>query len=61
MAEPVGNLFQHISTAMPQNDPGSLSSGEYAAIVAFLLRLNGATPGDTELPADTEVLRALEW
>ena len=34
--EPVGHLFQHISTTMPQDDPGSLADEEYAAIVAYM-------------------------
>lgn len=59
--EPVGNLFQHISTTMPQDQPGSLSPDEYAAVVAYLLRLNGRTPGDHELPADAELLSVLRW
>jgi mono/diheme cytochrome c family protein len=61
MAEPVGNLFQHISTAMPQDRPGSLSSAEYAAIVAYLLRLNGRPPSDRELPPDAVLLARMRW
>jgi mono/diheme cytochrome c family protein len=61
MAEPVGHLFQHISTAMPQDRPGSLSAEEYAAIVAYMLQLNGRTAGDRELPADAELLGRTRW
>ena len=61
MAEPVGHLFQHISTAMPQDRPGSLSPEEYAAIVAYLLQLNGHTAGDQELPADEDLLSRMRW
>jgi mono/diheme cytochrome c family protein len=61
MAEPIGDLFQHISTAMPQDDPGSLSPREYAAVVAYLLRLNGRPAGDRELPADVELLEGFRW
>jgi len=61
MAEPVGHLFQHISTTMPQDQPGSLSGEEYAAIVAYLLRLNGRQAGDSELPADAELLGRMRW
>ncbi len=61
MAEPVGHLFQHISTAMPQDRPGSLSPEEYAAIVAYLLQLNGHAAGDQELPADEELLSRMRW
>jgi mono/diheme cytochrome c family protein len=61
MADPVGNLFQHISTAMPQDRPGSLSAEQYAAVVAYMLQLNGRTAGDQELPADAELLGRMRW
>lgn len=61
MADPVGHLFQHISTAMPQDDPGSLTPEEYAAVVAYMLRLNGRAPGERALPADAEALDRLTW
>jgi mono/diheme cytochrome c family protein len=61
MEEPVGHLFEHISTAMPQDDPGSLAPEEYAAIVAYLLQLNGRAAGERELPADAELLGGLRW
>jgi mono/diheme cytochrome c family protein len=61
MAEPVGHLFEHISTAMPEDDPGSLTPEEYAAVVAYLLRLNGVPPGDRELPANAAALREARW
>jgi len=61
MAEPIGHLYQHISTAMPQDNPGSLLPEQYADVVAYLLQLNGRPPGDRELPADVEALRALSW
>ena len=61
MQEPVGHLFQHISTAMPQDDPGSLTPEEYAAVVAYMLRLNGRPAGEQPLPADVEVLGRLRW
>ena len=61
MEEPVGHLFQHISTAMPQDDPGSLTAAEYAAVVAYMLQLNGRAAGTRELPADAEALGRLTW
>jgi mono/diheme cytochrome c family protein len=59
--EPVGHLFQHISTTMPQDEPGSLTAEEYASIVAYMLRLNGRQPGEVELPADADALDQLSW
>ena len=61
IAEPVGSLFQHISTTMPQDDPGSLSAEQYASVVAYLLELNGRASGDTPLPADPAVLATMHW
>ncbi len=61
MAEPVGALYQHISTSMPQDDPGSLRPAEYAAIVAYILRLNGLPPGSHEIPTDTATLATYRW
>lgn len=61
VAEPVGYLFQHISTTMPQDRPGSLSVEQYASIVAYFLELNGRPAGDRELPADAEALNRLRW
>jgi hypothetical protein len=61
MADPVGHLFQHISTAMPQDRPGSLSAEEYASVVAYFLQLNGRAAGDRELPADAELLGRMRW
>jgi mono/diheme cytochrome c family protein len=61
MAEPVGHLYQHISTAMPQDQPGSLLAEEYVDIVAYFLRLNGRPAGERELPADVAVLNRMVW
>ena len=55
-----GDLFDTISTLMPEGDPGSLSPNEYASLVAYLLRLNGYTAGDVELPADLDALRNVD-
>lgn len=61
MAEPVGHLFEHISSNMPEDRPGSLSPEEYAAVLAHFLRVNGREPGDVELPSDPELLRRMRW
>ena len=45
---------------MPEGDPGSLSSEEYAAVVAYLLRLNDYPPGLAPLPADEMVLQTVQ-
>lgn len=56
----VGELFDTISTLMPEGDPGSLSPGEYAALAAYLLRLNGYPPGEAPLPSAPAALEALK-
>ena len=55
----VGELFDTISTLMPEGDPGSLRPGEYAALVAYLLQMNGYPPGETPLPSAPAALEAL--
>ena len=54
-----GDLFNHISTTMPEDAPGSLPAQQYADLVAYILRVNGVEPGSGELPADGEALKAL--
>ena len=61
MADPVGSLFEHVSTKMPQNRPGSLTAQEYADVVAYLLRINGRPAGERELPPDQELLARMRW
>lgn len=61
MADPVADFFQFISQSMPQDRPGSLTPEEYASVVAYLLRLNGLTAGDAELPSDSGALERFRW
>ena len=61
MARSIGDFFQHISTAMPQDNPGGLSPVQYAAVVAYVLQLNGQPAGDWELPADARLLSGFSW
>lgn len=60
VGRPVGELFETISTLMPEADPGSLSRAQYAAIVAYLLQLNGYPAGDDDLPSNGRALGQLE-
>jgi alcohol dehydrogenase (cytochrome c) len=53
------DLFNVISTTMPQNNAGSLSPDEYASILAFYLQESGYTPGSSELPADPAALERM--
>jgi|SRR5262245_54486321 len=49
---PLADLSFIIKETMPQDDPKSLSPSESAAIVAYILKRNGAPAGQTELPPD---------
>jgi cytochrome c len=51
-------LYGMVISTMPANDPGSLSSTDTLALVAFILRSNGYPPGDTALtePADLQAI-----
>ncbi len=60
VGRPVGELFETISTLMPEADPGSLSPAEYAAIVAYLLQVNGYPAGEVDLPTSARSLGQLE-
>lgn len=48
---PLSELTGYIQRAMPLMAPGTLSEEDTTAIVAFLLRENGAAPGKRPLPA----------
>ena len=60
VGQTTGDLFDAISTLMPEGDPGSLSPAEYAAVVAYLLSVNGYPAGEAPLPANVSALRDME-
>lgn len=49
---PVGNLYDYLGRAMPQNAPGSLPPEDNAALIAYILKANGYAPGPKPLLAD---------
>lgn len=51
------DLFDRISTTMPENDPGALTNSEYLDIVAYLLKLNGMPEGRVALPPGSAALK----
>ena len=61
MARPVGDFYQHISTAMPADNPGGLTPTQYLSVVAYVLQLNGEPAGGQALPSDPAALGALGW
>lgn len=60
---PVYGLYDLIRTKMPENNPGSLRSREYVAMIAYILELNGMPPGEEALSARGSVLRNIifQW
>jgi mono/diheme cytochrome c family protein len=57
---PLGDLFEFVSTSMPEDNPGALPAAQYADILAHFLSLRGLPPGEAELAADVEALRQIQ-
>jgi cytochrome c len=55
----VGQLFDWIRQEMPSDAPGTLSSADTAAVVAYILQLNKMPPGKQDLPTDREMLNRI--
>jgi mono/diheme cytochrome c family protein len=56
---PVSELFLSIKDAMPADRPGTLSDLEYAAVIAYVLKMNRYPAGERELPAATRELKQI--
>lgn len=52
------DLFEIISTTMPEEEPGTLSRRTYVDIVAYLMRLNGMPVAPAPLADDDASLQA---
>jgi mono/diheme cytochrome c family protein len=55
----VYDYYELIRTTMPNDNPGKLSRGQYADLVAYLLELSGMPTGEKPLPTDTAALRRI--
>lgn len=55
----LSDLFGLISNTMPKMEPASLTQEEYADVLAYLLKINGAPAGKTQLPADDRALKKI--
>ena len=55
----LNELFELISTTMPEVEPGSLKPEQYASIVAFFLKESGYPEGQQELPSDLDALKKI--
>ena len=49
----------YIATEMPEDNPGSMKAGEYAAVLAYILKENGLPTGETALTGDEELLKRI--
>jgi cytochrome c len=54
-----GDLFGLIRKTMPTDDPGNLSSRQYADIVAYILSMNEFPAGQNELDRDPALLNEI--
>jgi mono/diheme cytochrome c family protein len=59
--KPLWEMFDVISDSMPEDNPGGMKPGEYADIIAVLLRMNGFPAGQVDLPPSKEVLSSIRF
>jgi mono/diheme cytochrome c family protein len=57
----VADLFDKMQTSMPADKPGSLSRGQNASLVAYLLNVNKFPSGAAELSDDPDRLRQIRF
>jgi mono/diheme cytochrome c family protein len=57
---PLADLFEFISTKMPEDDPGSLKPEQYAAVIAYMLKINKLPSGKADLPDDVAALKLIK-
>jgi mono/diheme cytochrome c family protein len=50
--KPLDELFKHISTTMPEDNPGTLKPQQYVDVIAYFLQLNKYPAGKAELNPD---------
>lgn len=55
----LGELYAFIRREMPKNEPGTMSDDEYAALTAYVLRINAMPTGPRPLAPDTVVLHRI--
>ena len=52
----LASLFEYVRTTMPANNPGYLSDGEVADVVAYMLSVSAMPVGSKPLPPNREAL-----
>ncbi len=55
----VGDLFEEVSTKMPEDRPGSLRPRQYAQVLAYIFQLNGLPAGEVPMSSGIEELKEI--
>ena len=56
----VGDIYEFVLYAMPDDNPGGLPEQTYADIVAYMLQMNDFLAGDSELPTSLDMLMQMK-
>jgi len=56
----LSEVFDFISNAMPENDPGSLKREDYVNVIAYMLKINNLPAGDADLPTESAGLKSIQ-
>ena len=56
----VGDIYEFVLYAMPDDNPGGLPVQTYADIVAYMLQMNDFPAGDSELPTSLDQLMQMK-
>jgi mono/diheme cytochrome c family protein len=57
----VTQLFDRTKSSMPQDNPGSLSRDETAAICSYIFKRNGFPSGSADMSADAGFMNAIKY
>ena len=57
----LNNLYGFILESMPRNEPGNLSAGGTADVIAYILQENGYPAGADELKPDPSILETIQF
>ena len=55
-----GALYENVRKTMPEDDPGNLSTRQYADLVAYIFSANEFPAGQKELDRDVAVLNEIQ-
>ncbi|HKS06146.1 MAG TPA: c-type cytochrome [Gemmatimonadaceae bacterium] len=57
---PAFELFDLLRSTMPDENPGTLPTQDYADVLAYMMKLNGVPAGKTPMPIEAEALKKLK-